>query len=144
MTVLICAHAVRGGLKKIEGVRDANVSLKEGVATIAFTPDNRVRLAQVWKVVRDNGFTPRASTIRADGVVAIRGDAVVITIAGSDESFIADNADSARDRVAELRALGAGARVRIEGDLGEAPDKAREGAIRLRIARSRRAKIGIS
>jgi hypothetical protein len=47
--------------------------------------------------------------------------------------FIADNADSARDHVAELRDLGAGARVRIERDLGEAPDTARESAIRLRI-----------
>jgi len=124
---------VRGGLKRIEGVLDANVSLKEGVATIEFTPDNRVRVAQVWKVVRDNGFTPRASAIRAAGVVAIRGDTVFITVAGSDESFVADNADAARDRVAELRALGAGARVRVEGDVGQAPDRSGESAMRLRI-----------
>ena len=124
---------MRGGLKRIEGVLDANVSLKEGVATIEFTPDNRVRVAQVWKVVRDNGFTPRASAIRAAGVVAIRGDTVFITVAGSDESFVADNADAARDRVAELRALGAGARVRVEGDVGQAPDRSGESAMRLRI-----------
>ena len=124
---------MRGGLRKIEGVREANVSLKEGVATIAFTPDNRVRVAQVWKVVRDNGFTPRSSTIRAAGVVTIRGDSVLVTVTGSEESFVAQNADAARDRVAELRALGAGARVRVEGDFGEAPDKLRNAVARLRI-----------
>ena len=124
---------MRGGLKKIDGVRDANVSLKEGVATIEFTPGNRVRVAQVWKVVRDNGFTPRASTIRADGVVAIRGDTVVVTIDGSEESFVAENPDQTIDRVAELRALGAGARVRVEGEFSETPDKSGENGIQLRI-----------
>ena len=129
----MCAHAVRGGLRKVEGVREANVSLKEGVATVAFTPDNRVRVAQVWKVVRDNGFTPRVSTIRAVGTATTRGDTVLFTVTGSEESFVVENADETRDRVAELRALGAGARVRVEGDLGEAPDKPRETAVRLRV-----------
>ena len=124
---------MRGGLKKIEGVRDANVSLKEGVATIELAPDNRVRVARVWKVVRDNGFTPRTSAIRADGVVAIRGDTVIVTVGGSEEPLVAENADATIDRVAELRALGPGARVRVEGDLGQAPDKPEESAIRLRI-----------
>lgn len=124
---------MRGGLRKIEGVREANVRLKEGVATITFAPGNRVRVAQVWKVVRDNGFTPRSSTIRAAGVVTIRSDTVFVTVNGSEESFVAQNADTSRDHVAELRALGAGARVRVEGDFGEAPDKARAAAPRLRI-----------
>ena len=109
------------------------MSLKEGVATVAFTPDNRVRVAQVWKVVRDNGFTPRASIIRAAGTATTRGDTVLFTVTGSEESFVGENADATRDRVAELRALGAGARVRVEGDLGEAPDKPRETAVRLRV-----------
>ena len=109
------------------------MSLKEGVATITCTPDNRVRAAQVWKVVRDNGFTPRASTIRAAGTVAIRGDTVLFTVAGSDEPFVVQNADPTRDRVAELRALGDGARVRVQGDLGNAPDKPGQAAARLRV-----------
>ena len=129
----MCAHAVRGGLKKIEGVHEAKVSLKEGVATIEFTPSNRIRVAQVWKVVRDNGFTPRASVIRAAGVVAMRGDTVFVTVTGSEESFVAENADATSDRVAALRALGAGARVQVDGDVGEAPAKPAERATRLRI-----------
>ena len=63
--------------------------------------------------------------------MAIRGDTVFVTVTGSEESFVARNADATR--VAELRALGAGARVRVEGDFGEATDAPGETTGRLRI-----------
>ena len=114
---------MRGVLKKIDGVQDANVSLKEGVATIQFAPQNRVKIAQIWKGVRDNGFTPRVASIRAAGVVAVRGDSVLFTISGSDDAFLMqDNAD-VPGQVAELAKLGTGARVVINGELPEGPGK---------------------
>jgi hypothetical protein len=123
---------VRVVLKKIDGVRDANVSLKEGVATIVFTPENRVKIAQIWKGVRDNGFTPRGATIRAAGVIAVRGDSVVITVSGSEDTLLTRDAVDAPGRVAELAKLGSGARVVITGQLPEAPSK--PGELQLTLA----------
>ena len=125
---------MRGVVKKIDGVRDANVSMKEGAATIQFTPNNSVKLAQIWKGVRDNGFTPRASTIRAVGTVTLRGDTALITIGGSQDTFLALDADNSAGRVSELRRLGTGARVSFVGDLGDAPTKPKDSPLVLRLS----------
>lgn len=124
---------MRGVVKKIDGVRDANVSLKQGIATIHFAPSNRVKVAQVWKAVRDNGFTPRASTVVAIGVIAVRGDAVVFTVGGSEDSFVLQDGPGATGRVAELRRLGSGVRVQVSGQLPEAPTKLGNALMILRV-----------
>ena len=114
---------MRGVLKKIDGVQDANVSLKEGVATIQFAPQNRVKIAQIWKGVRDNGFTPRVASIRAAGVIAVRSDSVIFTVSGSEDAFlIQDDADTP-GQLADLTKLGTGSRVVIDGELPAGPGK---------------------
>ena len=124
---------MRGVVKKIDGVHDVNVSLKEGAATIQFAPDNSVKLEQIWKGVRDNGFTPRGSTIRALGTLTLRGDTTLITISGSLDTFLALDADGSAGRVSELRRLGTGARVSFVGDLGMAPKEPSNSSLVLRL-----------
>ena len=124
---------MRGVVKKIDGVRDANVSLKQGIATIHFAPTNRVKVAQIWKAVRDNGFTPRASTVRALGLISVRGDTVVFSITGSEDAFVLQDALNALGRVAELRSLGPSARVEVSGQLPESPAKPGDARMILRV-----------
>jgi copper chaperone CopZ len=124
---------VRGVVKKIDGVRDVNVSLKEGLATIQFGPDNSVKVEQIWKGVRDNGFTPRESVINALGSVSLRGDSTLITVGGSGETFLAIDASGSAGRVSELRRLGTGAHVSFAGDLGMAPPKATASPLVVRL-----------
>jgi copper chaperone CopZ len=124
---------VRGVVKKIDGVRDVNVSLKEGAASIQFAPDNTVKLAQIWKGVRDNGFTPRESTIRALGTLTLRGDTTLIMISGSQDTLLALDADGSAGRVSDLRKLGTGAHVSFVGDLGMAPKEASNSSLVLRL-----------
>ena len=124
---------MRGVVRKIDGVRDANVSLKDGIATIHFAPTNRVRVAQIWKAVRDNGFTPRSSRIRALGTVSVRGDTAIFTIGGSEDAFVLQDAASAPGRVAELRKLGPRVVVEISGELSDAPAKGRDTRVTLRV-----------
>ena len=124
---------MRGVVKKIDGVRDANVSLKQGIATIHFAPINRVKVAQIWKAVRDNGFTPRASTVKAFGLISVRGDTVVFTITGSEDAFVLQDAPNALGRVAELRRVGPSARVEVIGQLPEAPSKPGDARMVLRV-----------
>lgn len=124
---------MRGVVRKIDGVRDANVSLKQGVATIHFTPTNRVKIAQIWKAVRDNGFTPRASTLRAVGVISLRGDTVIFTVTRSEDVFVLEDASNALGSVAALRNLGPPARVELTGQLPEAPAKSGDAHLVLRV-----------
>lgn len=124
---------MRGVVKKIDGVREANVSLKQGVATIHFAPTNRVKVAQIWTAVRDNGFTPRVSTVRALGLISVRGDTVVFTISGSEDAFVLQDAPNAFGRVAELRRLGPAVRVEVSGQLPEARAKPGDARMILRV-----------
>ena len=110
-------------VRKLEGVRDVNVSLKSGVATIHFLPSNRVRVAQIRQAVRSNGFTPRAADVRVSGSLAQRGDSLVLAVGGSGDAFVLRDAPGAPGQVASLRGHQLGTRVTLNGTLPEAPGK---------------------
>ena len=130
----MCAHAVRGSLRKIEGIRDAKVSLKEGMATVQFAAVNGVKVAQVWKAVRDNGFTPRESTIRARGAIVGRGDTLTFVVDGSAEVFVLRDLATSEGRVAALRELPAGHRVEVTGELPQGSATQGKGPVVLHVS----------
>jgi copper chaperone CopZ len=118
----VCAHAVRVVVRKIDGVRDVTVSLKQGLATIHFAPTNRVSVEQIRKAVRSNGYTPRAAEVRVAGLLVARDDTLVLSIPGSEESYVLQDAPGAVGQVASLRRLPSRARVLLNGQL---PDPSR-------------------
>ena len=118
---------MRGGIRKVEGVRDVRVSLNEGLATIQFAERNRARIEQIWKVVRDNGFSPRAATITAVGTLRTRGDTVEIVIGGSSESLRLAEAPTVPGQLSELKRRNPSGQVHVLGDVvadlrGRVPD----------------------
>jgi copper chaperone CopZ len=68
-----CAYGVERGLKKLPGVESVRVSLNEGRSVIQFKPDAAVNLEQIRKIIRDNGFTPKAATLTVAGTLAQSG-----------------------------------------------------------------------
>lgn len=69
-----CAYGIEQGLKRLSGVTDVRVSLNEGVAVVALAADNTTTVESIRKIIRDNGFTPKAARVvltgklvRADG-----------------------------------------------------------------------------
>lgn len=124
---------MRGSLRKIDGVREAQVSLKEGMATIAFGPANNVRVTRVWKAVRDNGFSPRESTIRARGGLVTQGDTTMLVVGGSAERFVLRDGDTSARHVAALRALPPGTQVELSGELSRESATGKTDVIVLRI-----------
>lgn len=71
-----CAYGIEQGLKRLSGVTDVRVSLNEGVAVVALATDNTTTIESIRKVIRDNGFTPKAAKVvvtgklvRADGQI---------------------------------------------------------------------------
>ena len=64
-----CAYGMEKGLKKLEGVKKVKVSLNNGNAVIQFAPDNKLALADIRRVVRDGGFTPKEAIIKISGTL---------------------------------------------------------------------------
>jgi copper chaperone CopZ len=65
---MTCAHVVYVALKKVPGVENVEVSLNKGLATVKLKPGNAVTVSQLWKLIHDQGYTPKAT------VVLIRGE----------------------------------------------------------------------
>ncbi|MCI0432246.1 MAG: hypothetical protein L0271_01160 [Gemmatimonadetes bacterium] len=74
---------MRVAVEKIDGVADVEVKLNEGVAIVRLAPENRVSLAQVRRVIREKGFTPKDAELRAKGRVETRGDGLVLVVPGA-------------------------------------------------------------
>ena len=65
---MTCAHIVDVALKKVIGVESVQVALNEGLARVKLKPGNTVSVRQLWEVIHDQGYTPKAT------VVSVRGD----------------------------------------------------------------------
>lgn len=64
-----------------------NVSLKQGLVSIALKPGNTVTLEQVRKAIKDDAFTPKESRIVAVGELAPAGEKLQFKIARTGEVF---------------------------------------------------------
>ena len=60
---------MRVAMQKVEGVQSVQVSLKEGVTTVELRPENKVTLAQLRTVIKNNGFVSREAQVIARGSV---------------------------------------------------------------------------
>jgi len=64
---MTCAHVVNVALKKVAGVESVDVSLNKGLAAIKLKPGNTVSVPQLWQLIHEKGYTPKAT-------VSVRGD----------------------------------------------------------------------
>ena len=71
-----CAHGVEQGLSKLPGVIAVRVSLNEGRAVVSLAPESRTTFADIRKVIRHNGFTPKESQALLVGRVLHEGERI--------------------------------------------------------------------
>ena len=64
-------------MQKVDGVQTVQVSLKQGTTTLALRPDNKVTVAQLRTVIRNNGFVSKEIQVVARGNV--RSDGFEVT-----------------------------------------------------------------
>jgi len=69
------------------GVTTAEVSLNEGRVTIELDSDNQVTIAEIRRVIRDQGFSPREASVTVTARVQARGEHVVAVVPGSGTTF---------------------------------------------------------
>jgi copper chaperone CopZ len=114
-----CAHGVEKGLERIEGVKDATVSLDEGYATVLLAPDNSVTLEKIRQIIQDNGFTLKDATVVVSGAIArgIYNQPLLTTGDGQEYVLVTTlNRESVQQ---ELSALPDGAAVEVKAHLDE-------------------------
>lgn len=68
-------------MKKVESVQSVQVSLKDGLTVLELRPDNKVTLAQLRSVIKNNGFVSKEAQITARGSVS----ADVFLVSGTNE-----------------------------------------------------------
>jgi copper chaperone CopZ len=114
-----CAHGVEKGLEKVEGVKDATVSLNEGYAAVTLAPDNSVTLKKIRQIIKDNGFTPKDATVVVSGALAHGSDNQLLLTTGGGQEYVLVTAPDRQSVQQELGALPDGAVVEVKAHLGE-------------------------
>jgi copper chaperone CopZ len=111
-------------MRKLDGVESAKVSLNEGLVDIRLKPGNTVTVDQVRKVVRSNGFTPKAADVVVEGKLIERGGKPALEVKGLGFVYRLVDHHDAKGRVAKLAQESMGKDVALEGhvpETGEAP-----------------------
>jgi copper chaperone CopZ len=67
---MTCAHVVNVALKKVAGVESVDVSLNKGLASVKLKPGNMVSVPQLWNLIHEKGYTPKATTVFVRGELA--------------------------------------------------------------------------
>ncbi len=73
-------------MRKVDGIQAVNVSLKDGLTVLELRPDNKVTLAQLRQVIKNNGFVSRDAVVTARG--AVSGTTFEVTGTGERLPFV--------------------------------------------------------
>ena len=84
---MTCAFAVRGAIKKIQGVESVDVSLNKGLATVKLKPGNSVTAEQFWELVKKNGYTPKETHVVVRGDVLTGSGKTQMKVTGTDRTY---------------------------------------------------------
>jgi len=98
-------------VEKMEGVSRAVVSLEKGSVVVTLAEDNRVTLARLGQVIRDQGFTPREAEVRVRGVALREDGAWWFQVSGSGVRYAAEGSEGVIERLGAA----AGAEVIVRG-----------------------------
>jgi copper chaperone CopZ len=66
---MTCAHVVNVALRKVAGVDAVDVSLNKGLATVKLKEGNKVTMPQLWQLIHEKGYTPKATTVTVRGLI---------------------------------------------------------------------------
>jgi len=72
-------------MQKVEGVQQVRVSLKEGLTVLDLKPDNRVTLAKLREVIKNNGFVSRDAVVLASGAEVTGAKVPTFEVTGTGE-----------------------------------------------------------
>ena len=71
-------------MRKVDGVESVDVSLERAAAAINLRPGNRITLAQLRQIIKNNGFSAKEATVTVVGTLTERGGKPAVTVTGTD------------------------------------------------------------
>jgi copper chaperone CopZ len=75
-------------MRKLEGVESVEVSLERATADIRFRPANRITLAQLRQIIKNNGFSAREAVVTAAGTLVERSGKPALNVDGAGTVFL--------------------------------------------------------
>ena len=118
---MTCAHIVNVALKKLPGVESVEVSLNKALASVKLKPGNTISVPQLWQLLREKGYTPKATTVSVRGDVARVDGRMQLKVLGTND--VIPLAPDPKNGVAWSTATGkVGQRVVIRGQMIPARD----------------------
>src|SRR5690242_20567071 len=84
---MTCAHVVNVALKTVPGVESVDVSLNKGLATLRLKPGNTVSVHQLWQLIHEKGYTPKATTVSVRGDLANVQGRLQLKVSGTNETL---------------------------------------------------------
>jgi copper chaperone CopZ len=131
---MTCAFAVRGAFKKLSGVEGVDVSLNRGTATVKLKPGNALTVEQFWQTVRQNGFTPKDTSVIVRGRILQAGGKLQLNVSGANRTYDLI-ADAKRPKAIDEVKRHTGNAITIEGTLIPGKDLKSPVPIQVREAR---------
>jgi hypothetical protein len=68
----------------VDGVESVDVSLERASAAINLRPGNRITLAQLRRIIKNNGFSAKEATVTVVGTLTERGGKPALSVTGTD------------------------------------------------------------
>jgi copper chaperone CopZ len=104
---------VRVAVRKLEGVESVEVSLERASADIRLRPANRVTMAQLRQIIKNNGFSAKDATVTAVGTLVERGGKPALDVTGIDAVWLltspgAENNSAYLDAVQRIKSQQSG------------------------------------
>ena len=83
-----CTYGIEKKLKKVAGVRDVITDLKSGTATLLVLDGQVPDIGEVKAAIKKAGFTPKAITLTAVGILEVSKEKALLRLRGSDSEFL--------------------------------------------------------
>ena len=79
---------MRVAMQKVDGIQSVRVSLKDGLTILDLKADNRVTLAQLRQIIKNNGFVSKEARVTARGAVETAEGKSVFDVSGTLERLL--------------------------------------------------------
>jgi hypothetical protein len=77
-------------MKKNPAVNQVRVSLKDGMTILDLKPGNAATIAELRRIIKNNGFVSKEVTVTAQG--AVSADQKTFTVSGTNEQLLLSSA----------------------------------------------------
>ncbi len=112
-----CSYGLSKELKKVEGIKEANIFVDEGRVELEVEQGEPVEIDKLPEAVRKGGFTAREIKVTAVGRVEEWNGSAVLAVAPGDIKFLLEEGENLLRLQESLRAQGENQLVTVLGQI---------------------------